>query len=323
MFLSLLSLSLILDPKVLHLSNGKKIEIQEEKRIKAFDSGWYYLYLEGKISHSFPFKIDSSSYIMGNWHRIYMTNNDIGIIRREKGISLIPISSDDKIIEEGTKLNEAEYFLIMHHSSFIPPVSSLFNYSESFKEFSHVKTHDSEELVKQFSKIPEVYQIIPLPRVYLHNRYAGGLIQSGQTYPSYTQKQYGLYHEMNEKGLNGENQTIAIIDSGLDYYNGYFYDPNVPNPLIEGATGHRKIAQYINYSDSNDYTGGHGTHVSGIAVGSALCSDCGQASYNGVAPSAKVVFIDCGVGSSSTLNIYPVSSLIKLFSNSSIVVKLN
>eukprot|EP00981_Chlorochromonas_danica_P002933 scaffold600_cov193-Ochromonas_danica.AAC.9 len=104
-------------------------------------------------------------------------------------------------------------------------------------------------------------------------------------------------------GLQGDGQIMAISDTGLDSKSCFFYDPqgqvtptDVSKPFFDNK--YRKIIQYSvvgGCGDNGDGEGGHGTHVSGIAVGAILNQDItGGGKYDGVAPNAKVVFTDMG-----------------------------
>ncbi|EFJ42929.1 hypothetical protein VOLCADRAFT_96935 [Volvox carteri f. nagariensis] len=90
------------------------------------------------------------------------------------------------------------------------------------------------------------------------------------------------------RGLDGSSQLLGISDSGVDMDSCYFFDPSMPNvagmlvqdPTRRGARvfrsdAHRKVASYYCYSDFGD-ADGHGTHVSGIAVGACYGSIQGR-----------------------------------------------
>lgn len=105
-------------------------------------------------------------------------------------------------------------------------------------------------------------------------------------------------------GLLGDGQVVGIADTGIDRNSCYFYDSDngdgvpvsdISDPVTD--LNARKIVQYTNEQDCGDNTDeyeGHGTHVSGIVVGSIgdgdLLSDTGK--FSGVAPNAKVAFVD-------------------------------
>lgn len=91
------------------------------------------------------------------------------------------------------------------------------------------------------------------------------------------------YMPYTEAGLKGDDEVIAIADTGLDVNSCYFYDPQGQvSPSKIGTTNvdskYRKVVQY-QYSgcgDKNDAEGGHGTHVAGIAVGDIADKDITQ-----------------------------------------------
>jgi len=72
--------------------------------------------------------------------------------------------------------------------------------------------------------------------------------------------------------------------------------PAVPRSDISAPKSYphyRKIIQYVNYSGSaGDYSGGHGSHVSGTVAGASV--DKNGATYNGMAVGAKLAFFDIG-----------------------------
>ena len=108
------------------------------------------------------------------------------------------------------------------------------------------------------------------------------------------------------KGVRGQGQVIAVVDSGLDFDNCAFSDAAGGAELIAFCTGnetcaapkgHRKVHSYrMNQwqywtAQAGDEPNGHGTHVVGSAVGNVLGDDPGF-QMKGVAPEAKVAFED-------------------------------
>lgn len=104
--------------------------------------------------------------------------------------------------------------------------------------------------------------------------------------------------------LTGAGQIIGLSDTGIEY-NCFFSDGKGPAggeyPSVLGIdsvptdTGHPKIRAYSSGvgGDLRDYgsTSGHGTHVAGIIAGRAT-PGTSSAKYNGVAPNARLAFID-------------------------------
>ena len=80
-------------------------------------------------------------------------------------------------------------------------------------------------------------------------------------------------------GLDGQGQTIALGDTGVDYDSCYFHDPDHPVPVNTFDAAHRKILTYITVDDPKskqkrkavpgDHMG-HGTHTAGSVAGHAV-----------------------------------------------------
>ena len=110
-----------------------------------------------------------------------------------------------------------------------------------------------------------------------------------------------------DHGLHGENQVIALMDTGIDPGSCFFADNEVGLPALNGDTGvevdpsHRKILATDFWWDQDwpfpgpqDWdSSGHGTHTAGSAAG-----DLGREGLpdgnDGMAPAAKLVIQDGG-----------------------------
>lgn len=103
-------------------------------------------------------------------------------------------------------------------------------------------------------------------------------------------------------GILGSGQVVSVADTGLDMQSCFFKDSNgnVQTSLHSSPvtqSGKRKVVQYCHtdQSDTSDVAVGHGTHVAGTIAGKIenanLYTD-GQ--FNGVAPNAKIAFMDLG-----------------------------
>lgn len=75
------------------------------------------------------------------------------------------------------------------------------------------------------------------------------------------------------KGMDGTNSVVAIVDSGLDMKHPDFKD---------------RVLAYVDLTQSNKDTVGHGTHVAGLTGGDGAASG---GLYKGMAPKAKFVVI--------------------------------
>lgn len=138
-----------------------------------------------------------------------------------------------------------------------------------------------------------------IPR--LLNYLARGICQTGdpQSYP------------MSEEGLTGVGEIVGVADSGLNDGSCFFWDDSgkystnrVPRRSV-GSTyveaDRRKVIQYISHADGDDEIGGHGTHVCGTIAGNTLNEDFIMG--NGVAPDAKIAFLDVQASDNAYLSI--------------------
>ncbi|HRQ65556.1 MAG TPA: S8 family serine peptidase [Xanthomonadaceae bacterium] len=124
-----------------------------------------------------------------------------------------------------------------------------------------------------------------------------------------------------ERGLYGCGETIGVADTGVHVPHCSFTDPDHPNPAVAvcvdgdacpaqpGDPDHRKIAAYYKWSGAPgsgaEDSHGHGTHVTGSALGSNIANpaDCtalttpgNLADVDGMAPGARLVAQELGSG---------------------------
>lgn len=118
-------------------------------------------------------------------------------------------------------------------------------------------------------------------------------------------------------GIRGEGQVIGISDTGLMVDSCFFADseavPYTNSKTVPSDTGHSKIRAYWCHEDCTDENR-HGTHVCGTAAGKALTqhgvgdSSIDSADFDGVAPNARLAFIDIQTGSGGLFPPYPYST---------------
>ncbi len=111
--------------------------------------------------------------------------------------------------------------------------------------------------------------ILPFSRK-IFSRFSGSEAVQAQTADSKDILKTG---SMWDKGMDGEGSVVGIVDSGLDMKHPDFKD---------------RVLAYIDLTQSNKDTVGHGTHVAGLTGGDGAASG---GLYKGMAPKAKFVVI--------------------------------
>ena len=149
------------------------------------------------------------------------------------------------------------------------------------------------------SRFPDIYSIEPGFGAKILNDNASAIMQSGSP---------GSGRPVWDRGLHGEGQVIAVLDTGVDFDSCYFIEDNHTTPPLVMGTGkgepdlsRRKIIIYDLLYDQDygadrfDFDNhGHGTRVSGSALGSMLNNPLGTSVYNGAAPLARLIVQDAG-----------------------------
>lgn len=97
----------------------------------------------------------------------------------------------------------------------------------------------------------------------------------------------------NRNGINGSDEIVTVVDTGLDMYHSFFSDKNHQIPFDVTDLSHLNVVRYEVAGDAIERESGHGTHV----AGNPDCDDCGLKMYSGIAPEAKLYFIDIEKGS--------------------------
>jgi len=167
------------------------------------------------------------------------------------------------------------------------------------------------EVLELLSLQPGVHWLQPGTRAKLHNWRASSIIQSGKRNPKERLDESFELHPIWAAGIKGEGQIVGVGDSGVDVDSCYFYDPEasfeqgikmqvIPpfNTRVYENRNHRKIVFYQGTADLLDHNG-HGTHVVGSLLGEPYSEREPEIEANrGMAPAAKVAFVDLGSGSS-------------------------
>ncbi len=149
----------------------------------------------------------------------------------------------------------------------------------------------------RLARMDEVFWVALEAGVRLLNDTAVPIVQSGSP--------EGV-SQVEANGLDGLGQTIAILDTGLDYDSCFFRDDAHP-PAINVDFGTataleaRKVVAYDFLYTAEDPgepraydTLGHGTHVAGNAAGDDLTTVLGRDALDGMALGARLVVQDAG-----------------------------
>lgn len=287
----------MIDINPVTLTGNSGINLDSNSKIS---SGWFILQFLTALTSiryqnyqkQYNLTLTSKNQITYNCYEQFLTYLQYISISSDKSIKLYPIQKQ--------LLNKNHQSIKSNSKCIIKTVDNWqpSDISISFKKISSnlysVKT-PCEQLIND-DRIQSLHNV--LPRRFL-NRYTNGFLQSGSENGTFENDFFTSPHPLYDLGLHGENQIIAVTDTGLDSYHNFFYDPSHPtiefNQTIEN---HRKIAAYYSIADTKDDILGHGTHVTGTALGEANDSNSGISLYNGVAPKSKVFFL--GIGSSDS-----------------------
>jgi hypothetical protein len=146
--------------------------------------------------------------------------------------------------------------------------------------------HGSRELASAIARVPNVWWIEEKPEFYVMNDTTKWVVQSNVSGST----------PIWDKGLHGEGQLAAVMDTGLDYNSCWFREVGGAAP----GPSHRKVVSYALYG-GGAYDGcdiGHGTHVCGTLAGDQSYVNPGNLAYNGMAYKAKLAIQDIGADDS-------------------------
>ncbi|OHS97012.1 hypothetical protein TRFO_36844 [Tritrichomonas foetus] len=144
---------------------------------------------------------------------------------------------------------------------------------------------------------PRVLKIEKMPKLKLLNRWTTGFLQSGEEDVVIDKNGFLTSNRvLNNRGINGSNVIVTIMDSGASSTNCLLTDSQHEFPINKTNLNHRKVVRYDAFVDQSDEYNGHGTHCAGIVAGYAECGEnCSMNLYSGHAPAAKLYVSDLAV----------------------------
>lgn len=253
--------------------------------------GWFFVsnlnnsrYLIN-LNSSLSRKFTHETYVSHGVNLVYLTENEFFTLKRRSDFETIP--------SEEITPKRLSFSPNMNYNIYATDDWAEENACKKMSTYYFQCFNFSNQQIQNAYNDNRVLTINPAPKLRFLNRFSVGLLQNNIDKPALINGVYATERTLTNKGLTGNNQIIQIVDTGLDINNTFFYDANQPVSR-EINLNHRKVIKYFNYYDNFDGENGHGTHVSGTACGEAVSNDLAASLYNGVAPKAKIHFVDIG-----------------------------
>ena len=273
-------------------SKSLRTNTEEAKTNQIASNGWYLIKINKNISESdfsnlnknYGISFKSENLVHKNVYKMYLNEKQINFLRNSTNFQIK--FAKNKQQKFPLEVDTTQKYLVSATKNWVPKNSSAI--SKHFSQNHFIVTNI--ESLNDLYKDPEVLSIKAISNRSILNRYEAGYVQSGDNYLNGS----SVSRYFAEMGLDGNNQIINFVDSGVDSYHCFFYDPNVKLPENEVNLKHRKIVRVDTWADATDHMGGHGTHVAGSLVGKSLDESSGISYYNGVATGAKLYVTDLG-----------------------------
>ncbi|KAK8854160.1 hypothetical protein M9Y10_016717 [Tritrichomonas musculus] len=272
---------------------------------RSFTSHWFLIQVISSIvdistfGNSKNIYFSSENMVANGWFRMYINQEQFQYLKESTYFELYPIESKIKI-PTSRSLSNKEFYVHASSDWTCPSGSRIIS-----RISDTIFLVDGLNINEELKNDPRILKIRPAGRKQPLNRYTAGFLQTGQQISYYHNNIFAPLRPLHELGLNGTGQIVNVVDSGVDVFNAFFYDPDPLNDLesITNRTNknHRKVVRIESIVDNTDDEDGHGSHAAGTICGSSFCANCGISQYNGVAPDSKLYFSDIGDSESGEL----------------------
>ncbi|OHT02592.1 hypothetical protein TRFO_06996 [Tritrichomonas foetus] len=275
------------------LRNNVIIDTDNPEKISKHEYAWYYVSFSNisQLIKNHEFLQEYSLPVHKNLITTPLTHSQIVLLKKNKSIWIKKIPSRHKGPES------VDYYLILMTTTDCQLPGKIISQSNRFSIIKY------KGPLFNLKKIVCVRDFDSISNISFNTRYNNQITQTFTEYPN----SFTTYTPF--RGLNGKDQCVSIVDSGIDIRSPWFSDnKNIRKVLDDrnltdpkgrkeiklnklSTKKHRKIKGFIGYGDDVDDDDGHGTFLSGIVAGNSFCNSF-TALYNGVAPESKLFIID-------------------------------
>jgi len=264
------------------LRDSTYLDTESGHKISKHDECWYYIFCKEPIDfeQEYGIRLDNIFALGDRFYTIYMSREKAMHISQNRRFWIKKIPSKDKVTSESNS------YIVMHSKNCKLPGSisqigefiSIVNYGGSIISLSKIKCIRKIE-AKKFN---------PTFQTRFHKNAVHRPDDILEISPRSVLSPSSFYHS---SLITGTGQCAALIDSGIDANNPWFFDSKIGSRFINNSLKHRKILNLLPLGDSLDDEDGHGTFIAGVVAGKANCRPFGPY-YNGLAPDAKLFIVD-------------------------------
>ena len=254
------------------------IDTAESQKVSKHEEAWYYVHMNKRYSFEtltshFGIPENQTLPISKNTFSCLLTHNVAESLSKNKDFWVKKIPSKHKLAKSATGF----YSTLCPRSCELPGrVIVRTDFYAVFEYHGPVEALAKTTCARMFAPYANNIEL----QARFHRGITHNFTYATETDPS---QPYYSKSRAREFNLTGNEQCIAVIDSGVDNSSAWFERES----LLYDA----KIFTTYNLGDDLDDYEGHGTFVAGIAAGKAICSDYAK-SFNGVAEDAKILVVD-------------------------------